>query len=136
MTKSRGANLFILVYIVAASAFSLYYGMEQFGGYDLSPVIDLQSRLARGEIPGVDFINTIPLTMVLILKIYGSPVCGVMGFAHVVQYYLCALRLYCRDILAGSISRWKEDCHHHHDVFTNAGDQPYLALNNFSASSD
>lgn len=72
MTKSRGANLFILVYIVAASAFSLYYGMEQFGGYDLSPVIDLQSRLARGEIPGVDFINTIPLTMVLILKIYGA----------------------------------------------------------------
>ncbi len=39
---------------------------------NLSPVIDLQSRLARGEIPGVDFINTIPLTMVLILKIYGA----------------------------------------------------------------
>ncbi len=72
MTKPWVKNISILAFVAAASAFSLHYGMRQFGGYDLSPVVDLQSRLRHGEIPGVDFINTLPLTMVFILKIYGA----------------------------------------------------------------
>ena len=43
--------------------------MNQFGGYDLSPVIDLTWRLQCGEVPGRDFINTMPLALIVLLKI-------------------------------------------------------------------
>jgi hypothetical protein len=43
--------------------------MRQIGGYDLSPVVDLQARLARGEAPGVDSIYTLPVTFALLLKL-------------------------------------------------------------------
>jgi hypothetical protein len=43
--------------------------MSQFGGYDLSPRIDLSWRLSNHEVPGRDFINTMPLLFVLFIKL-------------------------------------------------------------------
>lgn len=66
------AKQFFCVFIVLGTcSFSLFFGLLQFGGYDLSLLIDLQSRLYNAEVPGIDFINTLPLTMSFFLKCYG-----------------------------------------------------------------
>ena len=41
---------------------------RQFGGYDLSPVIDLVWRMKQGQVPGVDFITTLPMSLMLLGK--------------------------------------------------------------------
>ena len=55
--------------IILSSLLALYFVKYQFGGYDLSPIIDLSWRLKNGEIPGQDFINTMPLIIILLLKL-------------------------------------------------------------------
>jgi hypothetical protein len=40
----------------------------QFGGYDLSPLIDLQYRLYKNQTIGSDFIFTLPLTLAFFIK--------------------------------------------------------------------
>src|SRR5271154_2623234 len=57
------------LWVIAVSVFALAVGHRQFGGYDLSPLIDIQYRLAHGERPGSDFIFTFPLTLALLLKL-------------------------------------------------------------------
>ena len=52
----------------AASLLTVVSASSQFGGYDLSPVIDASWRLSRGEVPGRDFINTFPALFLILLK--------------------------------------------------------------------
>ena len=47
---------------------SLIFVHRQFAGYDLSLLIDLSWRLANKQIPGVDFINTLPPLVVVFIK--------------------------------------------------------------------
>lgn len=58
---------FILIF--AFAVYSLYVSNYQFGGYDLSPLIDLNWRLTQGQIPGVDFINTMPVILLVFTKL-------------------------------------------------------------------
>ena len=60
---------FAFLVVCLTSIFALQVSKYQFGGYDLSPVIDLQARIERGEIPGINFISTLPFTMILLIKI-------------------------------------------------------------------
>jgi hypothetical protein len=69
--RKLGVGSIILIYSILACLFSVYVGMFQFGGYDLSLLIDLQSRIARNDIPGVDYFHTLPFSLTLILKLYG-----------------------------------------------------------------
>ena len=60
---------FWAVFVFAASTWiALRFSSSQFGGYDLSPLIDLSWRINAGEVPGVDFLNTMPPVMIVILK--------------------------------------------------------------------
>ncbi len=63
----RYSLLFII--LLFTFYFIKYIFKFQFGGYDLSPLIDLCSRLNRGDVPGKDFISTFPLSFLLWLKI-------------------------------------------------------------------
>lgn len=58
-----------LLLLVAIFFFVKYVHQYQLGGYDLSPLVDLTYRLSRGEVPGVDFINTFPLSFLWWLKL-------------------------------------------------------------------
>jgi hypothetical protein len=53
-----------------SSLAAYYFVSSQFGGYDLSPLIDLSWRLSNGEVPGVDFINTMPIALIALLKLF------------------------------------------------------------------
>ena len=57
-----------LLIISFSAAFALYSVKHQLGGYDLSPLIDLQWRLSNGELPHVDFLNTLPYAFILLVK--------------------------------------------------------------------
>ena len=61
---SAAIALFLFASLLACE-FSLY----QFGGYDLSPLIDLTWRFQSGQIPGQDFFNTWPILILVIAKI-------------------------------------------------------------------
>ena len=52
----------------ALSAFILYYGNRQFGGYDFSALIDIGWRLVSGQTPYTDFVCTTPPGFFLGLK--------------------------------------------------------------------
>lgn len=58
-----------LITISLCSLAALNFVLYQFGGYDLSPLIDLSWRLSRNEVPGIDFINTFPLAILICIKI-------------------------------------------------------------------
>lgn len=57
----------ILILILAAGLARIW-AFQQFLGYDLSPLIDVFWRLRHQEIPGVDFINTLPPLLLLLAK--------------------------------------------------------------------
>jgi hypothetical protein len=59
----------IIIGFVIASFLALKFVMHQFGGYDLSPLIDLTWRFQSEQIPGRDFPNTWPLLILAITKI-------------------------------------------------------------------
>lgn len=64
------ANFLIgLIIIIISSVIALNFSRYQFGGYDLSPIIDLSWRIKNGEIPGQDYINTMPPIVIIILKL-------------------------------------------------------------------
>lgn len=77
--------------------------MQQFGGYDLSPIIDLSWRLSNNEIPGVDFINTMPPILLLFIKLvsFGHLSWINLTSANIAAVFLTYLFLY-------EISRLKE----------------------------
>ena len=71
-TLSNQINIGLIVgfLILCISSFiARNFVMSQFGGYDLSPIIDLSWRLSNHEVPGRDFINTMPLLFVLLIKL-------------------------------------------------------------------
>ncbi len=55
--------------ILIFGVFSLLVSNHQFGGYDLSPIVDLHWRFTQGQIPGVDFVNTMPLILLFFVKL-------------------------------------------------------------------
>jgi hypothetical protein len=55
--------------LAASAAFASWACFRQFGGYDLSPLIDAFWRARSGQVPGVDFINTFPLIIHLSAKL-------------------------------------------------------------------
>jgi hypothetical protein len=68
MTTGKKVFLLGFVLIFFASYLTIIFGYRQFGGYDLSPLIDLSWRFSRGETPGVDFINTFPPLLLVFIK--------------------------------------------------------------------
>jgi hypothetical protein len=91
--KSIHYIILVALYVVAASVFSLHYGMRQFGGYDLSLLIDAQWRLSSGEAPGTDFVNTLPLTLLFALKSWGlflPTSWRSLLWMNLAAFYLCA----------------------------------------------
>lgn len=68
-TNEKLWSIFLGIFIIWFSAFfALSNVKSQLGGYDLSPLIDLHWRLSNGEIPQVDFINTLPYAVILLVK--------------------------------------------------------------------
>ncbi len=59
----------LAVFTATCIAFAFVVFHRQFGGYDLSPLIDLQYRLDKGQIPGRSFIFTFPATLGLLLQV-------------------------------------------------------------------
>jgi hypothetical protein len=55
--------------IAASSLFALTVVQRQFGGYDLSILIDLTWRFKQGQAPGVDFIATLPMSEMAVAKV-------------------------------------------------------------------
>lgn len=51
--------------LAACSVFAWWACLRQFGGYDLSPLIDAFWRTRSGQLPGQDFINTFPVIIYL-----------------------------------------------------------------------
>jgi hypothetical protein len=85
--------ILLALYTAGASVFCIHYGMRQFGGYDLSPLIDTQWRLAGGEAPGKDFICTLPLTLLFALKSWGLFLPSSwrsLLWINLLAFYLCA----------------------------------------------
>jgi hypothetical protein len=67
--NSTNGNLVKAIFLLcAASVLAAVSASSQFGGYDLSPVIDASWRLSRGEVPERDFINTFPALFLILLK--------------------------------------------------------------------
>jgi hypothetical protein len=58
-----------ILILIFASIFSLHVIFQQFGGYDLSPLIDLFWRIHNGQIPGKDFIYTFPPMIAVAAKL-------------------------------------------------------------------
>lgn len=54
--------------LLASSVLAIVFVHKQFAGYDLSPIIDLSWRLANNQIPGADFINTMPALFIIFIK--------------------------------------------------------------------
>lgn len=54
--------------LALASVFASWAVFRQFGGYDLSPLVDLFWRMRNGAVPGADFINTWPPLLLLVAK--------------------------------------------------------------------
>jgi hypothetical protein len=61
--------LAINLYLVVISLFALKFVDNQFGGYDLSPLIDLFWRLELGQIPNKDFVTTFPIIFIVLAKL-------------------------------------------------------------------
>lgn len=92
--KYQDITLFML--IIISSAMTLHYGMRQFGGYDLSHLIDLQSRLFHKEAPGIDFINTLPFSYIFIVKLFGifvKPSWASLIWMNLILAAVCALTI-------------------------------------------
>ena len=69
ITNEKLLSIFLGLFIIGFSAFfALSNVKSQFGGYDLSPLIDLHWRLSNGELPQQDFINTLPYAEILLVK--------------------------------------------------------------------
>lgn len=66
---ARRTYLAAALWVAAVSAFAWIVAHRQLGGYDLSPLIDFQYRLSRGERPGADFIFTFPITLGVLVKL-------------------------------------------------------------------
>lgn len=64
-----------LAVIMAAAIFATIVVQQQFGGYDLSPLIDLGWRLRSGQFPHQDFINTLPPLLIILIQAttWGQP---------------------------------------------------------------
>ena len=63
-------SIFIInVYLVVIAYFALKLADNQFGGYDLSPLIDLFWRVELGQIPNKDFITTFPVIFIVLAKL-------------------------------------------------------------------
>ena len=67
-STAMGFSVGILL-IIAAAVFSMHVGYNQFGGYDLSPLIDISWRFFQGQTPGVDYLNTMPVILLVFLKL-------------------------------------------------------------------
>lgn len=58
-----------LALLGVAAAFASWACFRQFGGYDLSPLIDAFWRVRVGQVPGQDFVNTFPLLIHLCARL-------------------------------------------------------------------
>jgi hypothetical protein len=58
--------------LALASVLASLFTFHQLGGYDLSPLIDLHWRFRNNEIPGQDFINTLPPILLIAAKAIAS----------------------------------------------------------------
>ena len=74
--KANKAHVYALVkpalivgYLVVLIVFVHYIFQFQFGGYDMSAMIDLCKRLHDNQRPGLDFISTFPLGLLFWIKI-------------------------------------------------------------------
>lgn len=69
---SRGrkwaALFWALTAVALSSTFAITVVREQFGGYDLSPVIDMTWRYIQGQRPGAEYINTLPPAFLALVK--------------------------------------------------------------------
>ncbi len=89
--QQRLSNLGVSFFIcVLSAAFAIHFGHSQFGGYDLSPLIDLNWRFSQGHIPGVDFINTLPTLLLVWTQLFShlSPVWANLIWANIAFTFL------------------------------------------------
>ena len=61
-------NLLVLFLIIIFSFIGLHFSTSQIGGYDLSPLVDLQYRLYENQVIGSDFYITLPLIIVYLTE--------------------------------------------------------------------
>lgn len=87
----------LIVSFSAVSFLACLFVMYQFGGYDLSPLVDLTWRFKSGQIPGQDYFNTWPILILAISKM--------LSFSDSFnwQYLTYANILICFLVLASSI---------------------------------
>lgn len=61
----NSARLGLLLLSGLAAAFTLRVSVYRFGGFDLAPLIDSGWRVVSGQVPGRDFVNTVPASLYL-----------------------------------------------------------------------
>jgi hypothetical protein len=79
-----------IIFLLLVSFCSYNFIFLQFGGYDLSPIIDLTWRLSNNEVPGKDFISTFPLGFLLTIKAisWGSLGWGDLTIANIAIVFI------------------------------------------------
>ncbi len=95
--KLSNIGLLVGFLILSVSSFlALNFVMNQFGGYDLSPIIDLSWRLSNHEVAAKDFINTMPLLFILLIKLvsFGHLSWIDLTSANITAVFLTYLLLY------------------------------------------
>jgi hypothetical protein len=55
--------------LLACAGFASWACFRQFGGYDLSPLVDAFWRMRQGQVPGLDFVSTFPPLIYLSAKL-------------------------------------------------------------------
>jgi len=89
----------LLVALICAllAALNLILGMSEFGGYDLSSVIDAAWRIDLGQIPNVSFICTLPPSLYLstdwAFKLFGVRWVSLLYAEDILYLFLCFLGL-------------------------------------------
>jgi hypothetical protein len=82
---------------LTSAAVNILFGMSEFGGFDLSPLIDSGWRVAHGQIPNVDFICTFPpssyLLTALAFKAFGVHWLSILLAEDILYLLLCSLGL-------------------------------------------
>jgi hypothetical protein len=87
----------IVLAALVSAVVNILFGMSEFGGFDLSPLIDSGWRVAQGQIPNVDFICTFPpssyLLTALAFKAFGVHWLSILLAEEVLYLLLCFLGL-------------------------------------------
>lgn len=93
-----------VVFLLLTGVIAAVIVNKQFGGYDLSPLIDLAWRLKQGQVPNSDFITTFPLGFIVMAKALGQ-VTSLSWLTYTYLNVLISVGAYLLSVLILTIAR-------------------------------